>query len=166
MNDPLAVPTPSPAPKTAAPTDPFAEMDRLLSEFRDDWFSTFGPGIAPRFVLRSTGSEPAFRPALSDVEDTGAAYQIRADLPGVAKDQIAVRVHGDVVEFEGEAQSASEEPSKNFLRRERIYRGFHRAVRLPEPVVGEKVEARFENGTLTISVPKAHPETERTVPVA
>ncbi len=147
-------------------TDPFAEMDRLFSEFRDDWLSTFWPTLPTTFLGRPELSGGSFLPALADVEDSGKSYEIRVDIPGVPKNQIDVRVHGDVVEIRAEAGTSREEKGKSYLRRERTYQGFQRAIRLPEPVLGEKVEARYENGILTVSVPKVHPAEERKVPVA
>jgi HSP20 family protein len=140
--------------------DPFAELDRLVSDLAAPWFG-------PSWYLRTVDpAAPNFAPALADVEDQGTNYEIRADLPGIAKDQIDVRIHGDLLVIRAEATSAKDDGAKNFLRHERTYRGFERAIRLPEPVLGEKVEAKFENGTVTISVPKAHPSEERKVPVA
>lgn len=163
MSNPLAVPNAARAP---LPNDPLFELDRWLAGLGDAGFLPLLAGAPGPFAALADPREPSPVPALSDVEDTGAAYEIRADLPGVPKEKIEVRVHGDVVEFGAETEAVDESTHKNYLRRERTCRGFHRAVRLPEPVVGEKVEARYVNGTLQISVPKAHPSADRTVPVA
>ncbi len=140
--------------------DPFAELDQLVYDLTGAWLGTPGSLSTP------DATTPSFAPALADVEDKGSSYEIRADLPGIAKDQVDVRIHGDVLVIRAEAASEKDEKAKNYLRHERSYRGFERSIRLPEPVLGEKVEAKFENGTVTVSVPKAHPSEERKVPVA
>ncbi len=140
--------------------DLWAQMDRLVREFHRDWFG----GLWPAAVR--DGSELALLPALVDVEDHGNAFQVKTDLPGVPKEQVDVRVFGDVLQIRGVASASREEERPAYVRRERTYQGFQRAIELPEPVLGEKVEARFENGTLTVTVPKAHPIQERKVPVA
>ena len=82
-----------------------------------------------------TGYGTLFRSAPTDIVDTGTAYQIRAEVPGVAKDQIDIRVNGNLVEISAEDKSEKTESSPGYLQRERVVTSFHRAFELPEPVV-------------------------------
>jgi HSP20 family protein len=153
-------------PNAPAPTDPLVDLDRVFAEFQSDWFGSGWPGFSALALVPASEGHPALAPARADVEEKDGSYEIRADLPGIPKDQIDVRVRGDLVEIRGEHAAETESKGKNYLRQERTYRGFERTFRLPEPVLGDKVEAKFENGTLTVSIPKAHPIEERKVAVA
>ncbi|HTT15362.1 MAG TPA: Hsp20/alpha crystallin family protein [Thermoplasmata archaeon] len=166
MTTKIEVPNRETSESPGSPNDPFSEIDRLVSEYRDPWFAAWLPHGSRFGWVPDALSSAAFAPALADVEEKPTLYEIRADLPGFAKDQIDVRVRGDVVEIRAENATASEGEERQFLRRERTYRGYERAIRLPEPVLGDKVEARYENGTLTVSVPKANPVQDHKVPVA
>ncbi|EQD56092.1 heat shock protein Hsp20, partial [mine drainage metagenome] len=121
--------------------DLWTQMDRLVREFQRDWFG----GRWPTPVARDQ-SELALLPAPVDIEDRGTSFEVTADLPGVPKDQVDVRVFGDVLQIRGITTTSRDEKGPAYVRRERTYRGFQRAIELPESVLGEKIEARFENG--------------------
>jgi HSP20 family protein len=151
----------------------WSQMDRLFDEFRDDLFSavwptpflaTPFPGMARSAADRATALP--FVPALVDVEDKGTSYEVHAELPGIPKDKIDVQVHGNILQLHAESTSARNMEGKNYVRRERSYLGFHRAIELPEDVDADKVQARYQDGVLTVSVPKANPVTTRKVQVA
>jgi HSP20 family protein len=140
--------------------DLWSQMDRMFRNFERDFLSTFrrpDVGASPMGV-------PAL-PALADVADRGDVYEIAADLPGVSKDRIDVRVSGNLVQIRAETDLSKEEKNKNFLRRERQYSGFQRLIELPEQVDSEGVKARYQDGVLTVTVPKANPIQERKVNV-
>jgi HSP20 family molecular chaperone IbpA len=155
----------TPEPTAPATTDLWQELDRWFANLSDDWFGTIVPGRAAWARPGAPAGLP-YLPALVDVEDRGTSFEVRTDLPGVPKEEIDVRVVGDVLQIRATSTSARSEEGKNYVRRERTYQGFQRVLELPEPVLGEKVEARYENGTLTVTVPKANPIQERKVPVA
>jgi HSP20 family protein len=121
----------------------------------------FLPFERSAFALGSTRGSP-FRAAPTDVVDTGKAYQIRADVPGIAKDQIEIRVKGNFVEISGENKTEKTDESSGYLQRERVYSGFHRAFELPEPVVADKAKAQVVNGVLELELPKVTPSPEST----
>jgi HSP20 family protein len=146
----------------AEPVDPWTRMERLFEDLRDDLFTSFWP--APFRYTSSEGGSGYLR-ARADVEDKGSAYEIRADLPGVPKENIQVKLQGNVVQISAENHSEQKEEGRNYLWRERTYEGFQRAFELPEPLVTDKVDARYENGVLTVTIPKAHPAEEKVVPV-
>ena len=145
---------------------PFADLAET-----DPWFrafeSAFFPGVFVRAAVPDGGPErtSSLAVAFTDVVDRGAAYELAVDLPGFAKNEIAVRVHGSSVDIRAEHAAEAKSDDANYLRHERRWSGFHRQVELPETVRGEDVAAKFENGVLTVSVPKAHPASDRQVPV-
>jgi HSP20 family molecular chaperone IbpA len=100
------------------------------------------------------------RAAPTDVVDTGRAYQIKAEVPGIAKDQIQIRVKGNFVEISGENKTEKTEDSAGYLQQERTYTGFHRAFELPEQVVADKAKAQVVNGVLELELPKVTPTPE------
>jgi HSP20 family molecular chaperone IbpA len=104
-----------------------------------------------------TGYGSTLRTAPTDVVDTGTAYQIKADVPGIAKEQIDIRVNGNVVQISGKEQTEKNESSPGYLYRERRATGFQRAFELPEPVVADQAKAQVVNGVLELELPKQKP---------
>jgi len=141
--------------------DDWSQLDHMFDRLRHQFLSEWGPlALAP-------AAPDAFAPAALDIEDTGDSYEIRADLPGFPKEKIDVRVHGNQVQVHAEQSTDSEQKQEGrYLRRERSYRGFDRSFELPEPVASEKVSASYKDGVLNLFLPKAHPVTEKKIPVA
>jgi HSP20 family protein len=147
---------------TAVPgTEPWGPVDRLFNQLSHEFFSSFGPveGAWPNLDAGAVALPRA------DVEDKGDSFEIRADIPGVTKDKIDVRVQGNLVTISAENNSETTDDSKTYVRRERTYQGFQRSLELPEPVVADKVQAQYRDGVLHVTVPKAHPVTEQKVKV-
>ena len=82
-------------------------------------------------------------------------YYVRAELPGVTGDALDIQVTGKNLAISGERKIAAEEEGARYHRREREAGTFSRMIGLPGEVDTDKVEARLENGILTILVPKA-----------
>ncbi|MDY6916820.1 MAG: Hsp20/alpha crystallin family protein [Chloroflexota bacterium] len=128
--------------------DPFREMvslrqamDRLL----EDSFvrpSRLWPEMTP-------GEFPI------DMYQTANDVVLRASLPGVKPDQVDISVTGDTVTIKGEHKEEEEVKQENFLRKERRYGAFARSITVPVSVQSDKAEAVFENGVLTLTLPKA-----------
>lgn len=100
-----------------------------------------------------------------DVEESEDRYVIRADLPGVSLEDISVNIHDDLLTISAESTSESNDESKRVLVRERRVGKFRRSLRFPIPVNGDAVEAGFENGVLSVAVPKAEDAKPRQIPV-
>lgn len=139
--------------------DDWTDLDRWFGRLQRQFLSDWTPA--------------AFAPAVGgwtapvDIEDQGESFEIRADLPGFAKDKIDVRILGTRLQIHAEqATSDSAKRSGRFLRQERSYRSVDRSLDLPEPVAAEKVAASYQDGVLVLTVPKAHPLTEKKIPVA
>jgi HSP20 family protein len=78
-----------------------------------------------------------------------------AELPGVSEKDIDVRLEDDVLVVRAEKKFERKDEKENYHFMERSYGTFQRAVRLPGPVDPDQVQASFENGVLTVSVPKS-----------
>lgn len=93
-----------------------------------------------------------------DVQETAKDIVIIADIPGIDPKKINVEITGDSVKLSGAVEQEKEEKGKNFYRKERTSQSFQRMIPLPCPVNAEGVKAISKNGTLTVTLPKKHPE--------
>lgn len=99
-----------------------------------------------------------------DVCETTDAYLLELDLPGVQPDNVQIEIAGDVLAIFGERpQPAVEE--KSFHRVERDYGQFQRRIRFPSAVAQDQIQARFQDGVLRVTVPKAENAKARKIPV-
>jgi HSP20 family protein len=131
--------------------DPLDELDRLRQQLRS-WSRFGGPTIS--------GAD--FSP-LVDIEETEDAYVAELDLPGVRRDDVNVELSGRRLVVRGERK---EKERKGVLRsRTRRIGQFHYEIVLPGEIDPEKVEARMEEGTLEVRVPKASAERPRKISV-
>ena len=96
----------------------------------------------------------------SDASATQNAYEINVELPGVAQEDIDLSVHDNVLMVKGEKKYQREEKGKTYFFSERAYGAFQRSFRLPPDSLGDKIQANFKDGVLTILVPKSGPEKE------
>jgi HSP20 family protein len=114
-------------------------------------------GGSPARAPGQPGRDVAAIPARLDVVDKGDRFALTVDLPGVSKDDINVAVEGARVSVTGTARGAengaASDPVK-VLRAERRARNYARTVELPAEVDGDAAEARFENGVLSLTLPK------------
>jgi HSP20 family protein len=146
---------------TRSQLDTWTEFDRMFDDLRHRLYDTFG--VTPLFGPTLTSFAPlearvpALRTAAADVADTGKSYKILAEVPGITKDQLDIRVRGSLVEIKAESSKSTEKKDSDFVRRERTYEGFYRALELPEPVVATDAKAKLENGILELELPKQNP---------
>ncbi len=89
-----------------------------------------------------------------DTYEKDNAIEIRAELPGVKKDDISIDVRNNILTLSGERNYDEDVNEENYYRRERFYGKFQRAFTLPDNVDADKIEAHFEDGVLKITVPK------------
>jgi HSP20 family protein len=134
----------------------------FTSLFRDDyadrdWNSLFFGG-------HSTRGSQSFTPAVDVVEQENG-YQLRAEIPGIAPTDIDVQVENDVLTLKGERKYENQEERAGYRRVERSYGSFSRSFTLPKGTNVEAIEARAENGVLTVTIPKVQVATARKVEV-
>jgi HSP20 family protein len=101
----------------------------------------------------------------TDLMESDSHYLLRADLPGVAEEDIQVELDGDLLTISGERKSEHEERRNGFYRVERSSGSFRRSVRLPEGVDAEGITATFDRGVLEVSVPKPEQARPRKVQI-
>jgi HSP20 family protein len=89
-----------------------------------------------------------------DVIESDDDVTVKASIPGLKPEDIDISVTGDVLTIKGETKEEKEEKNGNYHLRERRYGAFQRAVSLPTLVKADKAEAVFENGVLTLTLPK------------
>jgi HSP20 family protein len=129
------------------------EMDRLFEDFG------FGRGwLAPSLGrdLFPAGfgdfGQTAWSPQVEVFEREGQLV-VRADLPGLTKDDVKVEVTDGAITISGERKSEHEEKREGYYRSERSYGSFYRRIPLPEGVSADDATATFNNGVLEISMP-------------
>jgi len=139
------------------------QMDDVFDRFTDG-FENFS--VQPFAQLDTLWSKTrGFAPLAVDVSETDKAYTVTAELPGVAEKDIEVNVQDGVLTIKGEKQEQKEEKSKNRYLSERSYGSFQRMFGLPKGTDESKVEASFQNGVLTVSIPKAAETPRRKIEV-
>lgn len=128
------------------------EIDRLFDDF----------GTSPwQWPLGRHGSRAgngaagkAVAPAVEIVERDGE-YRITAELPGMAPEDVDVKVAGDTITIRGEKSEERKEEKEDFLLSERRYGSFHRTLRLPPGVDADAINASCAHGVLTVTLPKS-----------
>ncbi len=128
---------------------PFEEFERLFDEVMRRPFSVFS-SILPR--IRTV--EDVITPAV-DIYEEGDDLVIKAELPGINKQDIEVKLTEDHITISGEKKKEEKIEEKDYYRYERSYGSFSRTFRLPVEVQTDKAKAKFENGVLEIRIPKS-----------
>lgn len=130
--------------------DPLTDMFRL-DPFRnaEDFFRDFQmlPGLQAR-ALESAQSMPM------DVSETDRNYLIKANIPGVKKEDIKIAINGRQVNVSAEINTEKEVNESGILRRERYSGKQFRSFALPQEVDEENAQAKYENGVLQLTLPK------------
>ena len=124
--------------------DPFGlhyTMDRLFEQ-----------GFSRPSRLVPTGTEASFP---IDIAESDDAIELKAVLPGVKPDELDVSISNNVLTVKAEHREDAVDEKKAYRRREIRYGAFQRALRLPTRVDAEHAEASFENGMLSLRLPKA-----------
>ena len=100
-----------------------------------------------------------------DIYETQDAYRVVAELPGFNPDEVDVTVNDGTLTIKGERKFYNEVTEESFHRVERRFGAFQRLVSLPAQVQADKVEASFDKGVLTVSIPKAEQAKPRRIEI-
>jgi HSP20 family protein len=119
-------------------------LRRAFERFFDEPFEA-------RFMLPWRFDE--FEPAVDVVEDENA-YIVKAAMPGVKPEEVEVTLQNNVLTLKGEAKADKEIKEENYHLRERRYGSFMRSLTLPASVKADMIEAKHEDGVLTVRLPK------------
>ena len=126
------------------------EMNRLFESFSEGGLLHFG--------------ERMTAPAV-EVSDTTEAVIVKAQIPGVSKDQLQVTVTEGALTLKGEIKEEEKKEEKNYYRREFRYGSFTRTVPLPVAVQAEKATAQLKDGVLEITIPKSEQARVKEIPI-
>lgn len=100
-----------------------------------------------------------------DIAERDDAYTVSVELPGVKKDDIAVSIENNILTITGEKKQEEKVPQGSWRRVERIYGSFQRSFTLPATVKADAIEAKFEDGILRVTVPKADEARQKQIEV-
>jgi HSP20 family protein len=134
----------------AGSADPFLTLHREMNRLFDD---AMRGGVAP-----SGGQAGALLAPHMDVSETDKDVRIQAELPGVSEKDIEVSLNDDMLTIRAEKHQERREERQGTHFSERSYGTFQRSLRLPFPVSQDQVQATFENGVLSVTLPKAQPQ--------
>ena len=136
------------------------EMDKLFGDF------DFGRNWLPPAIARSNGPG-LWAPQIEMFEQDGELI-VRAELPGLTKDDVNVEIDNDGITIEGERRSEEKENREGFYRSERSYGRFYRRLPLPDGVEAENANATFRDGMLeiTMNAPKRAESKPRKVQIS
>ncbi|MEG1770665.1 MAG: Hsp20/alpha crystallin family protein [Comamonas sp.] len=119
----------------------------------DEFFKDVNPG----FYIRPLHGDPLPSPSQIkvDVKENEAAYTVHAEVPGVAKEDIQVAIDGNAVSLRAEVTQKDEQTKDDkLLRSERFYGAVERSFQLPQEIDAAQARARYDNGVLTLTLPK------------
>lgn len=125
--------------------DPFRGMNELMQRLWEGL--PYGEMVEKEF-----GTE--WIPSV-DISETGKKLIVKAELPGMTREDIDISLDEDYLIIKGEKKQEKEENDKHFHRVERTFGSFYRSLRLPTVVEKDKIDATYKNGVLTVVLPKS-----------
>jgi HSP20 family protein len=131
------------------------EMDHLFADFGFDtrWHMPSFFNRGRELLRREVGLVPAEWSPKIDVLEREGQFLVRADLPGMSKEDIKVEVTDDMLTIQGERKAEKKEEREGYCYSECSYGSFYRAIPLPEGAEFSKATADFHKGVLELSVP-------------
>jgi HSP20 family protein len=139
--------------------DPSRELGSLQSEVNRLFNSFFDPSESGQAGSRR------WLPAM-DLVETEDHFVLRADLPGLAEEDVSIEFQDNVLTISGERKSEHEERREGWYRLERATGQFSRTLTLPEGVDAERIAAAFDRGVLEVRIPKPEARKPRRVAIS
>lgn len=131
--------------------DPFMTLHREMNRLFDD---VLRGGGRPAGFADPSAAEALLSPQM-DVSETDKEVRIKAELPGVNENDIDVSLNDDILTIRAEKKQERKEEREGVHFSERSFGTFQRSLRLPFQINADQVQARFENGVLSVAVPKS-----------
>jgi HSP20 family protein len=129
--------------------NPFAEMDNFFGPM-----AARGYGRFPR-LFRGDDGDVTFEWAPSaDISETDKEYLVRAELPGVKKEDLTVSLDNGLITIQGSRRQQREDKNEKFHTVECCYGNFSRTFSLPERVKADAIKSEFKDGILTVHIPR------------
>jgi HSP20 family protein len=132
------------------PWRPFRELEEMEQRFEE----AFGRPFLPMLWRRLPAEERGWAPPI-EVFEKEDKFVVKADLPGMKREELDVSMVGDTLTIKGERKSETEVKEEDYYCCERAYGSFLRSITVPTGVDTEKIEASYENGVLEVILPKA-----------
>jgi HSP20 family protein len=129
--------------------DPFRDLISIQDRMNRLFEQTLSRSRAEEGVSATT-----WTPAV-DIYETAETIVMKAELPGVAREDIQIQINENTLMLKGERRFAKDVHEENYLRIERAYGSFHRSFTLPASVQQDKIRALFRDGVLELTLPKA-----------
>ncbi len=135
--------------KNKAP-NPWEYMENKLRNFinEEDWPGYKGSWIPP-----------------VDIIENDEAIMVKAELPGIKKDDIQLKIHDGILTISGQKKSENNNEKEKIYRNERMYGPFCRSFSLPTTVDAGKIKASYKNGILTVNLPKVEAVKPKEIPI-
>ena len=126
-------------------------------------FKFYNPFFAPLRV-KTDASTYNWAPSV-DISETDDNFEVRAELPGIAKDDLHVSVKDNILTLSGEKRQGNADDTQNYRRVERRYGSFQRRFTLPSEVTTDDIKAEYSDGVLTLSIPKPEVAKPTEIPI-
>ena len=139
--------------------EPFRDLMTTQREFDRLFREAFAPALAEGEVSTRTWAPPV------DIYENGDNLVLKAELPGINPDDVEIRVEDNTLYLKGERRFEKEVKEQNFHRVERSYGTFTRTFSLPNSVDADKVSANYQDGVLTLTMPKKEEAKPKTIKV-
>jgi len=128
------------------------DLDRLFDSFFESWgLPSWGRLSRPGWP--GPASSGFLRPSL-DISENRKGYTLRVEIPGVEKEDVKLTLEDDTLLISGEKRQEKEDNDGGYHCVERSYGAFQRVISLPADADQDKLEAKFRNGVLTITLPR------------
>ena len=140
------------------------EPAREMMTLREAMDRLFNDAFTRPFSLTREGGSSWASPPI-DMYQTDNEVVVKAALPGIKADEVQINVNNDVLTIRGETKHEEEQKNQAWHIRERGWGAFERSVMLPTGVVADRANADFENGILTITLPKSEKVKPKTITI-
>ncbi|MDD2389083.1 MAG: Hsp20/alpha crystallin family protein [Desulfobacterales bacterium] len=142
--------------------DPF---NRTVTTLQDRINQAFDESFGSRRAMEDEMSICAWKPAV-DIYETDESYVLKAEIPGVSKEDVVVELKDNILTLSGERLADKKIEEERYYRKERCFGTFYRAFTLRDRVSPEKIKAKTKDGILEIEIPKVAEEKPKSIKVS